>query len=188
MAPARSYYRMKLELGSPKSAPSIPEGITLRRYQHDVDLLGLHHAYEAAFAGHWGYLPRSEKSGTSELRNWVESDNSFDSECWILALDGDYIVGFVMGTCKTGEGSNIGQVNELGVIPIWRNKGLGKALLENIFLKFQAKSKTSAILDVDADNSSGAVNFYNHLGMRVVRRRIAFEKTLRAGFDLRGNN
>jgi mycothiol synthase len=185
MKPARSYYRMKIELSEKIDSPAFPPGITVRPYRHEEDLVPLHYAYEEAFAGNWGNIPQSEKAGVAKIRGWVENNTGFDPNFWLLALEGDEIAGFLIAAKNQGEHANVSEIYELGVHPSWRRRGLGKALMLQIFTQFKRLGKEAVVLDVDADNTAGALHFYENIGMSAFTRRIAYEKTLRDGIDLR---
>lgn len=68
--------------------------------------------------------------------------------------------------------------NVLGVRPLWRRRGLAKALLRHSFRDFRDRGATRVGLGVDGENTTGAVRLYEHVGMRVVRRTDTYEKTL----------
>lgn len=71
-----------------------------------------------------------------------------------------------------------GWVGTLGVRRPWRRRGLGLALLQHAFGEFRRRGMSRAGLDVDAENTTGAVALYEHAGMHVERRRDTFEKAL----------
>ena len=49
--------------------------------------------------------------------------------------------------------------------PLIRGRGLGRALMQEIFARFQARGIFEVDLKVHADNPSGAAGFYQSLGM-----------------------
>jgi len=57
-------------------------------------------------------------------------------------------------------------------------------LLQEVFTEFKKRGKKRAGLNVDADNSSGALGLYLQAGMRVELETQVFEKELRPGIDL----
>ena len=57
-------------------------------------------------------------------------------------------------------------VKDLGVHPGHRRRGIGRALLTHIFQVFRLRGIEAVSLKVEASNPSGAVQFYQNLGMR----------------------
>jgi mycothiol synthase len=180
MKPVRSYFRMQRKLSNLDISPSGQSPLKFFPYRHDEDLIPLHYAYEEAFVGNWGYIPQSEQIGTAKIRSWVENDDGFDASLWLLAWDGQVLAGFILGSSGHGESS---EIYELGVRPQWQKRGLGKALLQQIFQVLKQRGKRTVILDVDADPTTGASRFYEKAGMTVMTRRVAYEKTLREASD-----
>lgn len=179
MIPVRVYFRMNMDLSTWDQFPVYPSRVKIQRYRHDQDLIPLHYAYEKAFSRNWGHHPLSEQQGAARIRRWVEIDDSFDAALWIMAWEGSEIVGFVLAAEGQGEHADNGEVYELGVIPRWQKRGLGKALLHQVFQVLKQRERLTIVLDVDADPTAGALEFYEKSGMSVMTRRIMYEKTLR---------
>jgi len=181
MHPARAFVRMQKDLSSETPVRPFPPAFRLQPYRHDEDLFPLHFAYEDAFAKNWLHTPQSVETGTANIRSWVENDAHFDASLWLLAWDGQEVAGFILAAAGQGEHAETGEVYELGVRPRWQKRGLGQALLQQIFQELRQRGKRTVILDVDADPTSEALGFYKRMGMTVMTRRIAYEKTLREG-------
>jgi mycothiol synthase len=179
MSPVRAYCRMRMDLSTWDLVPVYPPKVKIQPYRHDQDLLQLHNAYERAFAKNWGHHPTSEREGSAIIRRWVENNDSFDAALWILAWDGPEIAGFVLAAEGQGDHEDNGEIYELGVIPRWQKRGLGRALLHQAFQIFKQRETQTVVLDVDADPTAGALEFYERVGMSVMTRRVAYEKTLR---------
>ena len=56
-------------------------------------------------------------------------------------------------------------VKDFAVHPGWRRRGIGRALLLHVFRVFQQRGAIRVGLKVQQDNPSGAVRFYESLGM-----------------------
>ena len=181
MHPVRALARMQKDISSEAPARPLPLAIRLQPYRHDEDLLPLHLAYEDAFANNWLHIPQSEEAGMANIRSWVENDAHFDASLWLLAWDGQEVAGFILAAAGQGKHAETSEVYELGVRPRWQKRGLGQALLQQIFQELRQRGKRTVILDVDADPASEALGFYKRMGMTVMTRRIAYEKTLREG-------
>ena len=97
----------------------------------------------------------------------------FDPSLWFLAFEGDAMV----GACLCFEYPVEGWVRQLGVLPSWRGKGLGSALLRQAFYSFRKRGFDKVGLTVDAQNEN-AYLFYQRLGMRRVRQYEQHEKPI----------
>jgi ribosomal protein S18 acetylase RimI-like enzyme len=65
---------------------------------------------------------------------------------------------------------SLGFIKDIAIAPAWRRHGLGKALMQAIFTRFQQRGIYAIDLKVTADNPSGAGAFYRALGMVEVSR------------------
>jgi ribosomal protein S18 acetylase RimI-like enzyme len=72
-----------------------------------------------------------------------------------------------------------GWVGALGVLPEWRRRGLGLALLRESFRRIHATGETVVALGVDSQNPTGATRLYERAGMRALWRADVWEKELR---------
>lgn len=59
-------------------------------------------------------------------------------------------------------------IKDIAVSHDWRGKGVGRALMAEVFTLFKARGASAVTLKVEADNPSGAVRFYQALGMTAV--------------------
>jgi ribosomal protein S18 acetylase RimI-like enzyme len=92
----------------------------------------------------------------------LSADSEFDPAlCFLAQTDGGAIIG--VAQCWTS-----GFVKDLAVHPDWRMRGVGAALLLQAFQALRDRGAASADLKVEQDNPSGAVRFYERLGMTVV--------------------
>jgi len=82
-------------------------------------------------------------------------------------MDGDEIAGFV--TAKVQEdstGRSHGYVCDLGVRPRWRGRRLGECLLTRSLTMLRDRGLPYVALDVDTENTSGAIGLYTKVGMQ----------------------
>ena len=70
----------------------------------------------------------------------------------------------------------LGWVRILGVLPEYRQLGLGQALLRHTFAEFERRGFDAVGLGVDAENPTGAVRVYERAGMHVERTNLLFQK------------
>lgn len=172
----RTFWRMRIVLDAPSSAPEFPAGITLRTMVPGQDDRAVFEASDEAFEDHWGHLP-------GNFEQWRErriKTESFDPGLWLLALDGDRIAGFSL----CGFEDEAAWIHTLGVRRPWRRRGLGMALLRASFDLFYRRSARTVELGVDASSLTGATELYKQGGMHVSRQFDRYEKELRPGTEL----
>jgi mycothiol synthase len=143
-------------------APPVPAGIELRTFE-DGNEDELYAAFCDAFASHPGRI--EDPAAWWQERRHNESAG-FDPTLWLLALEADSVVGFSLGRERLDEGVRSGYVGDVGVRPAWQGRGLGHALLARSLVEFRRRGLASASLDVDAENTSGALALYRKVGMR----------------------
>lgn len=177
--PVRHLLTMRLSLDEPPRPPTWPEGITTRRFRPGRDEVRAWTAHSAAFADVPTHFPLT-------LEEWVEDrilrDPAFDPSLTQLACDPDgEVVGLAF--CRAGvEGApEEGWVRDLGVVPAWRGRGLGMALLLDALGTFRARGLTGAALDVDDVTIGPAVRLYERAGLRIVRRIDVVERLTSTG-------
>jgi ribosomal protein S18 acetylase RimI-like enzyme len=88
---------------------------------------------------------------------------------WLLAGPGGAPCGTVQGV---REHSGLGAIQNLGILPAWRGRGLGEALLLYALHGFRAAGLGRATLEVTAQNDA-AVRLYRRLGFH--RRKILYK-------------
>jgi ribosomal protein S18 acetylase RimI-like enzyme len=126
----------------------------------------------ASFADTWMFEPDPYESWT----HWYVEDPSFDPSLWFLAEAGDDLAGIVLARPNESE-PGLGWIRILGVVPEYRRRGLGEALLRHTFAEFARRGFEAVGLGVDAENPTGAVRLYERAGMHVARTSLLFEKS-----------
>jgi mycothiol synthase len=162
LAPVRHFWHMQIRLEEGVEAGTAPEGIEIAPMRSPDDLPTIHSVLKDAFAEDWGEYP-------GPLDRWVEEElasPSYDPSLWLVARDGEAPVG-VLAASAGDEG---GSVHWLGVVPSHRRRGVGAALLRHAFASLAARGLREAMLNVDAENPTGATTVYERAGMRVVGR------------------
>ncbi|WP_052666389.1 GNAT family N-acetyltransferase [Nitriliruptor alkaliphilus] len=170
----RHLLTMRLDLSEPAAAPSWPAGIATRRFRPGRDEERTWRAHQAAFGDVATHLPLT-------LEEWVEDrvlrDPAFDPSLTVLATDA---AGEVVGLAVTRVGvegaPEEGWIRDLGVVPAWRGRGLGMALLLDALHTFRTRGLTGAALDVDDVTIGAAVRLYERAGLRIVRRTDVVER------------
>ncbi|MEU0555571.1 GNAT family N-acetyltransferase [Dactylosporangium sp. NPDC006015] len=164
--------RYFLEMSAPTSeAPAVspPPGVELAPYDAARDH-ELHAVHTAAFRDLWGYQERTFDAWAPLT---VRSE-AFLPELSRFALAGDEIAGYVLAYSSETPGRiYIGQV---GTAVSWRRKGVAGALLAGVLGDAGRAGHTTAGLDTDADNPTGAAGVYAKVGFVVDQRVVAFRR------------
>jgi len=171
-AEVRRFYLMSTPLIGRDFAADVPPGITLRTFRPD-DLAALVEADNAMFANHWGSHART----VAQWKRALIETRPHDPALWILAWDGDRIVGECLCHLAREGGPRDAWVSLVGVRPEWRGRGLGQAVLAHGLRTLQQAGFHTAGLHVDAENTP-AVRLYERLGLAVARTRVHFAKTI----------
>jgi mycothiol synthase len=177
--PVRHLLQLRLDLHAAPPRAVWPEGVRCRPFEVGRDEVAAWEAHQAAFSDAPEHLPIG-------FDDWVEDrlrrDPAFDPALVLLAeaeVDGGVeVVG--LAVCRAGaEGApEDGWIRDLGVVPGWRGRGLGMALLRAAFAAFRERGLTGVALEVDDVSMDGAVALYRRAGMRIVRRTDVLEQLL----------
>lgn len=166
----RSSYRMLRELDG-DAAPAFPDGIAVRTLR-PTEERRVYDAHMSSFADHWEFEP-------VPYERWAQftvETASFDPTLWFLAESGGELAGIAICRLHDSGDPRHGWVGILGVVPAFRRRGLGEALLRHSFAEFARRGCTRVSLGVDAENTTGAVGLYERAGMRRVRRSDTWER------------
>jgi len=93
---------------------------------------------------------------------------------WLLATAAGQPVGALIGHVSDDRG----WVDYLGVLAPCRGSGVGAALLRHSFATFTGRRARHVILNVDAENTTGATALYERAGLRVINRWDLWERLL----------
>jgi mycothiol synthase len=158
----RHYWHMQIDFAGPIDPGLPPEGIELGGIDPPEDLRSVHAILDAGFA-------EDPDPGPGPYDVWVEEETTspgYDPTLWLLARD----TGAAVGTLVAGAGEGGGWVQWLAVLASHRGRGIGTALLRRSFAAFADRGLRRAMLNVDAENVTGATAVYERAGMRVVNR------------------
>jgi len=180
---SRTFHRMRIDFDERPAAPAWPDGVSVRTIEPGVDDEALVHAHREAFADHYGHLEQPFEADLAEWRRWMGEDD-FDPTLWFLAVADGNIVGFATCYAEAPGDPACGLVDELGVRPAWRRRGIARALLLHAFGVLHGRGIGGATLNVDTANRSGAPALYERVGMRPVQSNHTYVKELRPGVDL----
>ena len=164
----RHFWHMRIDLEDQPPATQ-PPGLVIRAVDPDRDLAALHGVLVEPFAQDEFRRPIA---GLAEWHAEQIASPSYDPSLWFVALDGD----LVLGALTAGDQGGRGWVNEVGVRRAARGRGIGAGLLRASFAEFSRRGITTVMLNVDAQNPTGATILYERVGMRVARAWDLWEK------------
>jgi len=154
----------------------LPEGLEVR----PVNPEHLHAIWEAedeAFRDHWGYSEPQE----GDYERWL-NDTPFQPEMWQVAWDGDQVAGMVRGFIDEAQNQKYnrkrGYTENISVRRPWRKRGLARALMARSMRQQKELGMTDTALSVDGLNPSGALQLYESVGFRVIRKETSYRKPL----------
>jgi ribosomal protein S18 acetylase RimI-like enzyme len=162
-------YRMELDLrGYRQIAPAAPRGYRLLPWHPDlltdhaeVKYLSFRHEIDADVFDCLG-----EFDGCRRLMNEISLKDGFLPEATWLAMSTD---GLDEEPCGTIQGirttPKFGAIQNVGIVPAHRGKGVGTALILAALAGFQQLGIPRVYLEVTAQND-GAVRLYKRLGFR----------------------
>ena len=152
----------------------LPEGLEIREVR-EADHRRIFDADDEAFRDHWGHR---EVSDADFRRLFAMPD--LDTSLWAVAWDGDEVVGgvqtFVWKTENEVLGVRRGWLERISVRRPWRRRGVAKAIIAEALRRLRAAGMTEAMLGVDAENLTGALQLYESLGFEVKDRGATFRK------------
>ena len=180
-APARWWLELwrPLSAAIPEGTP--PEGVRLVPFGNRLSE-ATRAAANDAFRDHWGSQPITRKEWQSSGRL-----SAFAPKLSRIAVVGrgtlaapHRVVGFALSDVDrdawAANGGPFGELGMIGVVREWRGKGLSTALIADTLRAYRGAGLERAMLNVDADNPSGALGMYERLGFRTEDRAVTAAK------------
>ncbi|MFA5594623.1 MAG: GNAT family N-acetyltransferase [Trueperaceae bacterium] len=166
----RAVLRMERELAEPPPAPAWPADVSVRAYRGEVDEPTVYEAFELGSTGMWG------RPG-NDLKQWTARAFTYDPTLFRIAQSSGSIVGLAISEVPAPDDPAAnGHVQSLRVVPEWRRRGLGGALLADALWLLHGRGARSVHLTVDSESPSGAPRLYLAAGMRVTARYLVYER------------
>jgi GNAT superfamily N-acetyltransferase len=167
-------YRMEIELNGPLfQPPGLPAGYVLVPW--DASLLDAH--AEAKYRSFCLEVDANvfpclgDRGGCVRLMREIARREGFLTEAtWLLASHGvpDGSVEYCGTVQGVRDSKDDGAVQNLGITPVHRGRGLGTLLLHRALCGFRRVGLRRAYLEVTAQNS-GAIRLYRRLGFRRIK-------------------
>ncbi|MEG4217321.1 GNAT family N-acetyltransferase [Microcoleus sp. Pol14C6] len=172
----RYFYRMARSLSEPIPEPHFPQGFTLIQFPGEQDAAAWVEMFNQSFIDHWNHHDLTVDKFKHEL---AKPDYRNDLDLIAVADDGTF-VSFCYCEISVQEcdrtGRNEGWIACLGTRRGFRKMGLGRAMLLAGLHRLKAAGVATAILGVDAENSSGALHLYESAGFHNIRDSISYVK------------
>ncbi len=172
--PVREVYEMTIDLRDAPAVSDAPGGFDVRAFRPGIDDRPAYEAMEDAFRDLWG-----RPQGSWERYRAMLDVLAADPGLMLLAWDGDDLV----GQCWARRLGDEAWIDALGVGRRWRGRGLGRFLLLSAFAALRERGVRTAMLNVDAENASGAARLYIRAGMRILRGHDVMRRVLRPGSE-----
>lgn len=170
---AHTSWALRIDLGDEAPAsPSLPAGLAFRDYRPGEDDRAIFDVIDAAFDEWQG----RESHG---FDNWAPAFLLRDEvvpELVPLVVDGARIVGVALNYDYGLDQDTEGWIQQLAVDAAYRNRGLGRALLQESFRRFHRVGYRRCGLSTDS--RTGALGLYEHVGMSVRASFTRYTKTL----------
>jgi ribosomal protein S18 acetylase RimI-like enzyme len=164
--------------GLPQAVP--PQGLALLPWDRGWDE-SARAAHTEAFADHWGSEPRTQE----EWAQWYTGHRAFRADLsFVLVDDAAAVQALVLCAAYPQDWHAEPRevwINTVGTRPAWRGRGAARAGLVAV-LRAAAEAPERferAILGVDRDNPTGAVDVYRSLGFEEVRWVATLSRRLR---------
>jgi mycothiol synthase len=168
LQPVRHFWHMQIDLPAGFEPAPPPPGIEIGGIDPGVQLPAVHAIVEQAFADQWDHRPEP-------FDRWAAQQTgspSYDPTLWLLATE----AGAPVGALTANVAGDHGWVDHLGVLAPARGRGVARALLLHSFATFARRGLRRVLLNVDAENPTGATKLYERVGMRVVNRWDVWER------------
>lgn len=173
---ARYFFVMHRPLDEPLEGPQLPEGFTLSNVAEQPDIERYVEMHNLAFIDHWSFHPL-----TPERRAHFLKDPQYKSEGGLLAIAPDgtfasYVDCYIDAGHNERSGKSEGWIGTLGTRRGYRKMGLGRAMLLAGLHWLKSQGIQTGVLDVDADNPTGALRLYESVGFRTVKTEVVYSK------------
>lgn len=174
-APARYFFEMRRDLPEPIAEVAAPDDITVRLATSE-EWAAIRIARNDSFRDHWGSQPTTVEDWTTfGSKTTLRLDLSF-----VAVADDGTIGGFVVTEVRegdwVGQGFTSAYIDLVGTTRAFRGRGIAPALLARALRACAEAGLDKAVLDVDAENPTGALALYERAGFRQAERTVALTR------------
>jgi len=152
----------------------LPEGLEVRPVKPE-HYRTIWEASNEFFRDHWGYIPDPWESFESFL-----TSPDCDPSLWRVAWHNKEVVGMVLSFIDADQNEKFGRkrgyTENICVKRAWRKHGVASALIAMSLKAIKEAGMLEAGLGVDAENISGALHLYQHMGYQMVKRMTIYRK------------
>jgi mycothiol synthase len=172
----RYFFRMARSLWEPIPEPQFPQGFALIEFPGEQDATAWVEMFNQSFIDDWNH---HDLTVDRFKYNLAKPDYRNDLNLIAVAGDGTFVA-FCYCHISQKEndrtGRNEGWIAYLGTRRGFRKIGLGRAMLLAGLHRLKAAGVATAILGVDAENSSGALRLYESAGFHNIRNSMSYVK------------
>jgi len=178
--PVRYYYLMVRPTLDEIMEFLLPAGLEVRAVIPD-HYPAIWKAVEETNRDEWGHKELTE----DDYEEWL-SMSSFQPDLWQIAWDTktDQVAGTVLTYINHEENKQLGlkrgYTEGIGVVRVWRRRGVARALIGRSLLAQKAAGMTESALVADSDSTSNVVQLYESCGFRTTKRDTLYRKPLKA--------
>lgn len=158
---ARYFHTMERDLHEP--IPEVSPTVEVRIVPYTADRAdAVHAARDDAFRDHWGSQPLSDEQFAGLVSGTFAPDLSF------VALAGDEVAGVLLTEVNEDDWAHQGYtgayVSTVAVTRPFRGRRIAPSLLRAVLEGCAARGWDKVVLDVDAENPTGALGLYTGMG------------------------
>jgi len=148
------------------------------RLENDDDIALLNRLDNEAFKEHFNYRPRSIEETKHNLLEspWYQNQKAFSA---ILNIEPvGYIITAIDFKLTEEKGVKYGCVWDIGVLKPFRRRGIGTRLLIQGLQVLKGQGMEQALLYVDDQNPTKAIELYEKIGFKVMRENLIYQLQL----------
>jgi mycothiol synthase len=163
-AHVRNFNRMSAPIAEAIIVPELPDGFQIRPLDPATEVEAWVSAANAGFADHF----EPHQMTADEKRHRMTEPGYLPEIDLVLVRDAHQIVGIGTNSTETmANGDKRGWVHLLALLPEYRGRGLGRALLLCSMAGLRQAGFDRAYLGVDSGNESGALKLYTSVGFQL---------------------
>jgi mycothiol synthase len=171
----RHFFRMSAPLGDDLPEPTIADGFRIRPLEGEAEAEAWIATHNAGFADH--YDPPA--FSLDDKRTQMRAPGYFPAADLVLVDSADRFIGIGHNRIeRLDAGVDKGWVQYVAVLPEYRKRGLGRALLLASMQALKAAGFNKAHLSADSENQSGALQLYTSAGFSIDNRMIVYMRAI----------